>query len=376
MRPKAMFVVNSLAGGGAERVFATLLRASTAQARTHDCVAVLLDRDDEAYALPDWLRVHRLDSRGSLARSTTGLNRIVAAERPDIALSFLTRANVALAAAMAPRRRPFIISERVNTTAHLGTGARAFASRAMVRIAYPRAARVIAVSQGVADTLAADFTVRADRIDVIANPVDLDHITELAVAPVADLPPRPYAVAIGRLVDNKNFALAIEAFAASGLPGRLVILGQGPERDALMALGNRLGLGDRLVLPGFAANPYAVLARADFLILSSNAEGFPNALVEALAAGIPAIATDCRSGPAEVLEVRIGADGSPASGSGGLLVPVNDVAAMTEALRRMANAGTRTALAAKGTQRVRAFSVEHAVSRYWAVIDEVLGKRR
>jgi N-acetylgalactosamine-N,N'-diacetylbacillosaminyl-diphospho-undecaprenol 4-alpha-N-acetylgalactosaminyltransferase len=247
----------------------------------------------------------------------------------------------------------------------------------MVRLAYPRATRIIAVSQGVGDTLVEDFGVRADRVVAIANPIDTDRIEALAAEPANDHSAVPFVVAMGRLVTNKNFPLAIRAFAASGLAGNLVILGQGPDHAALRALGDSLGLGARLVLPGFAENPYAIVGKAQFLVLSSNAEGFPNALVEALAAGVPVVATDCRSGPSEVLDVSI-APGNvvPGQGRGGLLVPVDDLAAMTEAFRMMADPARRTALAAAGRARVRDFSVAHAVERYWAVIDDALATRR
>jgi N-acetylgalactosamine-N,N'-diacetylbacillosaminyl-diphospho-undecaprenol 4-alpha-N-acetylgalactosaminyltransferase len=377
MRSKILFVINSLAGGGAERVFSTILHGSAAYRRDHEVTAVLLDREAEAYTLPDWLPVHRLDCRGSLARSLAGLASVVRRERPDVALSFLTRANVATAAAMSAARRPFIVSERVNTTAHLGGGLRGLASKVPVRMAYPRASAVIAVSQGVADTLVADFAVGADRIAVIANPVDLDRIGEAARAEPEFSVTGPYVAAMGRLAPNKNLALAIRAFAESGLDGRLVVMGQGPEEGALRRLGDELGLGDRLLLPGFVANPYAILSRARFFALPSNAEGFPNALVEAMACGVPVVATDCRSGPAEVLEVGPRASGTgPIEGAGGLLVPVDNAPVMAEAFRRMTDSGLVARLAAAGLRRVASFGVERAVSRYWSVIDDVLKARR
>src|SRR3546814_4408454 len=90
-----------------------------------------------------------------------------------------------------------------------------------------------------------------------------------------------YIVAAGRLVPNKNFGMLIEAFAQSGLPGSLVIMGEGPLRGALEARIMQLGLEGRVHLPGFLENPFAVLKRASLFALPSNAEGFPNGLVEA-----------------------------------------------------------------------------------------------
>ena len=372
-RAKILFVINSLAGGGAERVMTTLLGGSQRYAERYEIVLVLLDRETEAYALPEWLRVIRLDCRHSLARSIRSLWRVVADERPQMALSFLTRANVATAAAMAPRRLPFVLSERVNTTAHLGTGGAAALSKLMVRLSYPRATRVIAVSAGVGDTLVSDFGVGAGRIVAIPNPVDLDGIQVAAQQPPPIAIDGRYVIGIGRLVPNKNFALAIEAFVRSGMDGSLVLLGEGPERERLRTLGDRLGLGPRLILTGFVDNPYAMLSRASFFVLSSNAEGFPNALVEALASGVATVATDCRSGPSEVLATTITDASGTARGRGGLLVSVDDVDAMTEAFRQMKDAGLRNELATLGRERVMDFGVDRAVGRYWDVLEDALG---
>lgn len=212
---------------------------------------------------------------------------------------------------------------------------------------------------------------------MIANPVDLDRIGEAARAGPEFPVTGPYVAAMGRLAPNKNFVLAIRAFAESGLDGRLIVMGQGPEEGALRRLGDELGLGDRLLLPGFVANPYAILSRARFFALPSNAEGFPNALVEAMACGVPVVATDCRSGPAEVLDIGPRASGTgPIEGAGGLLVPVDDAPVMAEAFRRMTDSGLVARLAAAGLRRVASFGVERAVSRYWSVIDDVLKARR
>lgn len=374
MKPKILFVINSLAGGGAERVLTTLIGGSRRFTDRYAVEVVLLDREEEAYALPDWVKVERLDSRQSLVRSFMHIWGLIGRAKPALTVSFLTRANVVTAAAMALRSKPFVVSERVNTTAHLNEGAHAKLAKALVRLTYPRANRIVAVSQGVADTLAEDFGVRPDAMVAIANPIAAEAIAARA----AELPgfavDGPYVVAMGRFVPNKNFALAISAFAESGISGRLLILGEGPERERLEALVEELGLQGRVLMPGFAANPYALIGRAAFMALSSNAEGFPNALVEALACGVPVVATDCASGPAEVLEVAVGpAPGAVAvEGRGGLLTPVNDVGSMAEAFQRMQDPALRARLAQAGGQRVLDFTVDRAVDRYWDVIEAAI----
>jgi len=368
-----LFVINSLAGGGAERVLTTILGASAPWRDRYDVHLALLDDEPRAYAVPEWITVTQLDARHRLGTSIAQLRRLVARLNPDIALAFLTRANVATAIAMAGRGRPWLISERVNTSAHLGSGAGAIAARAMVRFAYPRARHVIAVSDGVVDDLVQNFGVARDRVSAIANPVDHDAIAAQAAAPSSLAIDGDYVVAAGRLVPNKNFALLVDAFAASGLPHRLVIMGEGPERASLEAQIAAKGLAERVLLPGFVANPFAVLARARLFAMPSNAEGFPNGLVEAMACGLPVVATNCASGPSEILadlprESIVDARQVPA----GALVPPNDVAAFASALREVASEPRRTAAADAARRRSLDYGVAQATERYWRRIDAAL----
>jgi N-acetylgalactosamine-N,N'-diacetylbacillosaminyl-diphospho-undecaprenol 4-alpha-N-acetylgalactosaminyltransferase len=134
-----------------------------------------------------------------------------------------------------------------------------------------------------------------------------------------------------------------------------------------------LGIADRLVLPGFLANPYALLARADAFCLSSNAEGFPNALVEAMALGVPVVATNCADGPAEILAgVRREAIGGVHIAPAGILVPPGDADAFAQALRDVGNSELRERLIDGGRRRVADYSVAAAIERYWRVIDALL----
>jgi glycosyltransferase involved in cell wall biosynthesis len=135
-------------------------------------------------------------------------------------------------------------------------------------------------------------------------------------------------VAMGRLGPEKGFDLLIAAFArlaATHPEWSLTILGEGRERARLEALVESLGMTGRVSLPGRAADPLPHLAIAHVFALSSRREGFPNALLEAMAAGLPPVAFDCRSGPAEIIT----------DGVNGLLVPDGDVDALAASLRRL-----------------------------------------
>lgn len=373
-RKTALFIINSLAGGGAERVMTTVLGASAPWADRYDIKLVLLDQEASAYAQPEWVERMELDCRGGLLPSLMRVRRLIRRLRPDATISFLTRSNVANV--MAGANGACIISERVNASAHFSGGGAARISKAMVRLAYPRADHVIAVSGGVAEDLIGNFAVKRQRISVVANPVDHERIARLADEPSPLALEGDYIVAAGRFVPNKNFAMLIDAFGRSGLPGSLVILGEGPLRQELEAYVQKLGLGGRVLLPGFIQNPFAILKRARLFALSSNAEGFPNGMVEAMACGLPIVAANCASGPSEILLgcPREQVEGI-VHGPAGAVVPPNDPFAFAEAMRTVIEPGLRTARGAAARELSRRFSVERTAQQYWEIIEESVRMR-
>jgi glycosyltransferase involved in cell wall biosynthesis len=369
-RRRVLFIINSLAGGGAERVICTLLRASQGELRDSHISLLLLDREASMYEVPRWIDTEQLDCRQSLIRSIWSVWRALRRRQPDLTVSFLTRSNVANIIASSILGVPAIISERVNTSSHLSGGPGAVIARLLVKATYPKARKVIAVSQGVADDLRVSFGVRGDRMAVIANPIDLDDIRAQADNGAAVPVDGPYVVTMGRLVPNKNFGMLIEAFARSGIAGKLLILGDGPERDVLTGKIEALGLGGRIVMPGFSANPFPTLRHAEFYVSPSNAEGFPNSLLEAMGVGLPVISTNCPSGPSEVLAElpRERVQPGLSFARHGILVTPDDPAAMAEALRAMAEPECRRVYAERALKRAADFGVTRAKDAYWAVI--------
>lgn len=197
-----------------------------------------------------------------------------------------------------------------------------------MRRLYPLATGVIAVSEGVKRDTQQVTGLPPERIHVIRNPV----ITQALARQAGEPPPHewlrhkawPVVLGMGRLTQQKDFPSLLRAFAAiqRQVPSRLILLGEGGDREALVDLAESLGVVDRLFLAGFQRNPYAWLNYADLFVLSSAWEGSPNALTEALALGIPCVSTDCPSGPREILD----------EGRYGPLVPVGDVSAMAQAM--------------------------------------------
>lgn len=368
-RGPVLFVINSMSGGGAERVMSRLLSLSRTEASGLEVALAILDRGPIAYPIPDRIKVWQLDSRGSLWRSVWSLRRLVKRIRPRLRLSFLTRANVANCLVGRFGGEARILSERINTTSHLGRGIRSGITKAIIRNTYPRADKIIAVSAGVAAELIGQYRVAAERVQVVPNPVDIESIRGDAAAPPSINIPDDYVFAMGRLTKSKNQAMLLRAFAAARLPGKLVIAGDGPERSALEALAKELGLADRIVLLGFVDNPYPILARARIFALASDVEGFPNALVEAMALNVPVIATNCPDGPAEILAGKGRDEISELSEcDGGILVPCNDPALFAQGLNMLADEPTRSRVLAGAQRRLGEFEPQSVVRRYWQII--------
>jgi glycosyltransferase involved in cell wall biosynthesis len=207
-----------------------------------------------------------------------------------------------------------------------------------IKLLYPLADEVIAVSHGVAKELDALIPYRKKATHVIYNAVVTPEIYHLAQAEVEHPwfqdKNLPIVVGAGRFVRQKDFSTLLNAFAdlSATIKARLVLLGSGREQDELQSLVSRLGLEDQVWISGFVKNPYAYLSRADVFVLSSQWEGLPTIIIEAIALGIPVVSTDCPSGPSEILQ----------QGKYGRLVPVGDVRAMSQAIADTLQTDNRT----------------------------------
>lgn len=370
---RVTFIINSLAGGGAERVMTSLLALSRAECEEFDLSLALLDDEPDAYEIPNGVSVHRLNCGGSSWRSASRVSKLLARLRPDVTLSFLARANVSNVLA---QRGPSVISARINTSARL-QAKQNMAMQMGIKWAYPRASKVIAVSEDVASDLRENFGVKPARVVTIPNPVDVEAIRRQGRAAHAVQIEQPYIVAVGRLVPIKNFALLMRGVAISRLPHKVVILGEGPERDALMHVAAEAGLSERVFLPGRLPNPFAVMANAEIFALSSNAEGFPNALVEAMALGVPVVATDCPSGPSEILaDARRGEINSATLAAYGVLTPPGDAGQFAAALALAAQPENRARLAQAGAARAAQYEPTRIKDAYWAVLRAEMEKAK
>jgi glycosyltransferase involved in cell wall biosynthesis len=363
------FIINSLTAGGAEHALVDLLAHLKDHLRDHAVHLVLLDVEEELHTVPPWVEKHVLNANFSFFWSTVLLARILKELAPRVTVSFLNRSNCANVISSKLLQYPCIISERTHPTSRFGTGLGASITKAIMRLAYPRADQVVAVSEGVKHDLMTNFGVHGTKIRVIYNPVDTTGICERAREAPSINVPKPYIVSAGRLVPSKNFPLLIESYRSSNIADNLVILGEGEERRKLERLVSTLGLDERVILPGHINNPYPIIGAARLFVSSSNLEGFPNALIEAMALGCPVIATDCETGPMEILTGKMQARCTGLTfAEYGILVPVNSADLLAQAIRIGCGENVRSRYSQSGRKRAREFGIHTSVEQYWSVI--------
>ena len=242
----------------------------------------------------------------------------------------------------------------------------------IVRWAYARALAVVCVSHDLVDEVA-KVGIERDKLVAIPNAVNVDRIRSMA----SDRPPEafdedssPTVVGVGRLSNQKGFDLLIRAHASvrrRGIRHRLMLIGHGPDKAALQALAQALDVADSVVFTGFLENPYPAIANAAACCLSSRYEGRSLVLSESALLGVPIIATDCPTGPREVL----------ADGRYGELVEAESVPALSRALARHLKYPERlTAKAQLASLDASRYSIQTCASRYVSLIDAHLGGRR
>lgn len=346
-RTDLMIVIHSLRGGGAERVAVDMAAYWQSRGYRVDLVTQTA-ADQDAYPIPAGVDRHALglaaDSAGPLSavwgngRRFWALRRLVRRQRPAVILGMMTRGSVlgVLAARGADSR--VIATEHTHPpTLPLPT-----AWQRLRRWTYPRADAVIALTRGTAQWL--DEHVPGVRAQVIPNAVHWPLADEEPRVDPPRAPGRRRLLAVGRLHPVKGFDCLLRAFADLTLmcdDWDLTILGEGSERAALESLRDALGLRDRVSLPGRVGNMAAWYQASDLYVLSSQAEGLSNTLLEAMASGLPCVAFDCENGPREI--IRDGIDGV-------LVRPVQDPQALAAQLcALMKDADLRAQYAGRAT---------------------------
>ena len=355
-RRTLLVVIDSLGGGGAERVMATLVREWTGQGDRVG-VALLSPRAPQRYMLDASVPVYPLASGGRYGwlsfitrnvRRMAELREIVGTLKPDVVLGFMPRANILSILAGAGDR--LVASERAMPELVSPM------TRILMRLLYRKCRMLVCVSRGVSEAF--DW-LPAKRRRVIRNPV-----AARAPSRLDGLPSRPFILAAGRLDVEKRFDILITAFAAIATRRPeidLVICGEGRLRQKLEALICEKKLETRVHLQGWADNLEVYIAGSEFVVLSSESEGLPNVLIEAMLMGKAVVATNT-PGAADIITADVD----------GLIVPVNDADALGRAMERLClDKELRSRLEAQGPRAAHRYDLVSVVAEWERLFDEI-----
>jgi len=338
--PHLAIFLRYLGGGGAETILLNLAQSFSQQ----NCkVDLVLGKawGRHCQKVPSTINIVDLGASGFFS-TLISLIRYLRKEQPTGLLSALHYANeIAICAKhLAKVSTPVVVTEHNTLSQALQHEAsyKKYLLPLSIRYLYPWADAVVTVSQGVAQDLAQTTGLPAQNIKTIYNPVVTPELKEKAKVPL-DHPwfapgEPPVILGVGKLEAQKDFPTLIHAFAKvrKMQPARLMILGWGSERSQLEALIKELHLENDVALTGYIDNPYPYIANAQVFVLSSAWEGLPTVLIEAMALGTPIISTNCKSGPAEILD----------HGKYGFLMPVGDRSAIAKAILAVLSGEAKT----------------------------------
>ena len=355
---KVVFYTHALAGGGAERVWALLASAFT---RAGYNVTLVVDFQADANQMYVDRAVRLVVLGGGHFENVARLSALIKEEAPDAVLSALCISNLKATAAAARAGA----LDRLLLSYHGFFGSESQPLSVFSYLLTPLLTRMTGATVAVSDSLRRHLTERwrgdPRRIVRIYNPINREGEPQPSAADLAARPPA--ILAVGRLEKHKKFDVLLRAFARVQPPNAtLTIMGEGSQRDSLIALINDLGVGDRVRLVGYQIEPWSFYAQAKCLAVSSKSEAFGLVVSEALAHGLAVVSTDCH-GPREIL----------ADGQYGRLVPIDDpgelARSLSLALADPGDPGPRIA-------RARQFSIDKALAEYGALIEERVAARR
>lgn len=328
MKRKVLFVLPNLEPGGAERLV-TILLQHLPRERLELHIALVARYGLLLDWLPADVEVHHLRA-GRVRRAPRPLLRLAWRLRPDVVLSTLGYMNLALIPMwpFLPRGTRLYVREANTLSAEIQTYPRSRLWKAAYQVLYPRADGIVCPARAMADDLVQNFGIPPRAIRYIPNPVDVEQIARAVEGESPFRGEGPHVLGVGRLAPQKGFDLMIEAFARVAEKidtAQLWVLGEGSDREALEEHAEELELVERVHLVGHVPNPYPWMRHADVFVLSSQFEGLPNVVLEAIACGARVAAFDSPGGTREILEQL----------EGEVLVPYGDVDALADAIQAL-----------------------------------------
>ncbi len=361
-RGRVAFYLHTVFNGGIERVYYNLGLQLKERGWQVDLVLNSFKGSYFANTVPKELNVVDLDVKFPAYRPWA-LAKYLGEQRPNAVISATHFSNevAVLAEKLARSGARIIVSEHTTLSVELGRLSfwhpRRLGISRLAKWAYPRAAARVTVSNGSAHDLAAFLNLPREAFTTVYNPALASDILPRSREPVAhpwlNGEGPPVILGVGRLEPQKNFDNLLRAFALlrKEREARLLILGEGSERRRLEERVTALGLNEDVQLFGFVDNPFAFLAKAAVFALSSDWEGLPTVLLEALAVGTPVVSTNCPSGPQEILD----------GGRFGKLVPLDDSRALAEGIGAVLSGEYRPE---DPTEWLEQFTVPYATDRY------------
>jgi len=369
-RIKILFVTPCFEEGGGERFLVNLLNRLD---RSRFLPSLLCWRVHESHffkLLPKDLKIYNLNRqrrfRYDLPRLIVAMVRLLRYERPNIVVSMLNEWHIALftAVKMSGLHPAVFLDEQGGISDWLNFIRNKEAKRVkMVKSLYKRylkwADLVVCASVDIERDFIQNFGANKDKIRTINNPIDIKSLEELSQEEVNHpwfYDDVPIVISVGRLTPRKGYKFLVKAFSRviKECPSRLVLVADGPERPELEKLISDLGLDDSAKILGYQSNPFKYVTRAKVFVFPSFAEGFGYVAAEAMALGIPVVASNC-AGPAEVLGY----------GKYGLLVPPGDDLTLARSiLKLLRDEKLWHTLSQLGKQCVEFFSIERITREY------------
>ncbi len=350
------FVISSLAAGGAQRVLVILTEALSHRGH-HVTVITLNGTEEDFFETPKGVARMALGIRGLLQAipGVMTLRKVIQSSQPHVVVSFIDTTNIMTLISTRRLKIPVVVSERIDPSRYrIG-----LIWEMLRRWTYPFAARIVVQTSRALEYFLPQFQSTAC---IVPNPIIIPKNQSPAPIKIS----RPSVMALGRFHAQKGFDLLLRAFAL--IKDRypewtLVIVGDGALRPELERLAEQLGLGKQARLPGQFKNPHSILKQADLFVMPSRFEGFPNALCEAMVMGLPVIATDCPSGPREI--IRDGVDG--------ILVENEDIEGLAEAMARlMSSEVDREKLSKQSIQVAKRFEQNKVIEMWECVLIDAL----
>jgi N-acetylgalactosamine-N,N'-diacetylbacillosaminyl-diphospho-undecaprenol 4-alpha-N-acetylgalactosaminyltransferase len=242
---------------------------------------------------------------------------------------------------------------------------------------YPWADVIIANALEIKSDLEENFSIQGSKIKVIGNPVDFPFIKEQSLKKTGDLNPDKdfIFIHVGRYEPQKNHQLLIDGFRKASIPkSKLWLIGDGNGFKEVKSSLEKKGMDKVIIQWGIQKNPFSFLKQADAFVLSSDYEGFPNVMLEAMACGLPVISTNCKSGPSELVSNKLSADIFSEEEKvkiceSGILIRVGNSEALAEAMSLIYKDATlRDRIRISGEQRVLDYDSQKIFKLYSALI--------